>query len=260
MFRRAIAVLALCLPSLLMAYTMSGRVLRVDNGNTVTIVDSNNIQHTVRLQDLQAPGLDQPSGRRSQINLQGMVGGKQVTIEYDPKTGFAAPMGRVFVGGEDVNLKQIEQGMAKFRSSGVGTDKETERRYEAAQEQAKSEQRGVWYVPSKRPGEPSYERRLMPPNQTAKDAQGNYPPLSDRQRFVYPLAPPAHPLGKEEDGAHYVTQPERTRAPYGHWTSGPRTETPAAGSRTTLPHPPRPAMVPAPPYWMHPPYPPQRIP
>lgn len=260
MSRIVIVLLAFCLPSLVMAYTMSGRVLRVDSGNTVTIVDSNNIQHTVRLQDIQAPELAHPSGRKSQRSLQDMLGGRHVTIEYDPKTGFAAPTGRVYVGGEDINLKQIEQGMAKFRPSGMD-DAETERRYTAAEEQAKSEQRGVWYAPSKRLDEPAYERRMMEPNKPPENAQRNYPPVSQRQRFIYPAPLAAEPDEEGGNEAQYVKQPEQTRAPYGHWSSEPRTEAqvPASGSQPTRPHPPRPALVPMPPYWMHPPYPPYRI-
>lgn len=266
MFRWAVTLLAFCLPSLVMASTMSGRVLRVDNGNTVTIVDSNNIQHTVRLQDIQAPGLAHPSGMQSQRNLQEMVGGRHVTIDYDPKTSFTAPTGRVYLGGEDVNLKQIEQGMAKFSpSAAISSEKETERRYVAAQEEAKSEQRGVWYTPNKRPGEPTYERRFMAPNPPVKDAQRNYPPLSEGKRFVYPAAPAADFPRGADNSAQYVAQPERTRAPYGHWTSEPRTEAQApatgTGSQSTLPRPLRPAIVPMPPYWMyHPLYRPRVMP
>ncbi len=254
MIRRAIILLAFGLPSLVMAYTMSGRVVRVDNGNTVTILDSNNVQHTVRLRDVQAPGLSYPSGIQSQRNLQGMVGGKHVTIDYDPKTAYGAPTGRVYLGGEDVNLKQVEQGMAKYRSSGLRGDKEVEQQYEAAQEQAKSEERGIWYVPSKRPGAPAYERRMMTPNGPDKDAARDYPPISDRQRFVYPVAPVADPRMRSGNGAQYVPQPKRTRAPYGHWTIEPRAAAPAPGPQTPQLYPLRPALGPMVPYYIYPPY------
>ena len=244
MIRYTIILLALGFPAAVMAYTMSGRVVRVDNGNTVTIVDSNNVQHTVRLQDVQAPGLGFPSGIKSQRNLQGMVGGKHVTIDYDPKTGFGAPTGRVYLGGEDINLKQVEQGMAKYRSSSLGTDKDTERQYEEAQEQAKNEERGIWYVPSRRPGAPAYERRMVAPSVPAENAQRNYPPLSDRQRFVYPVAPVADPRYTGGNGAQYVPQPERTRAPYGHWSMERNTSAPAAGPPVPQPSPVRPVYGP----------------
>ena len=256
MIRRAIIMLAFGFPSLVMAYSMSGRVLRVDNGNTVTIVDANNVQHTVKLQDVQAPDLGHPSGIQSQRSLQGMVGGRHVTIDYDPKTGYGAPTGRVYLGGEDINLKQVEQGMAKYRSSGLAgdKDKQTQQQYEAAQEQAKKKERGIWYVPSKRPGAPAYERRMMASNGPAKDAERNYPPLLDRQRFIYPVAPVADPRTGGGNGVQYVPQRKRTRAPYGHWAFEQNTAAPAPGPQAPQAHPVRPAFGPMVPYWIYPPY------
>jgi len=78
MIQLMMAACIMIFPSLVAAYQMSGRVLRVDNGNTMTIVDSNNVQHTVRLQDVQAPGLNKPKGVQSRRNLQEMVGGRLV--------------------------------------------------------------------------------------------------------------------------------------------------------------------------------------
>lgn len=211
--------LIMLLPSLVTAYSMSGRVVRVDNGNTVTIVDSNNIQHTVSLQGVQAPGLNNFEGVRSRNNLQGMVGGRHVVIDYDLNSGYRTPTGRIYLGYDDINLKQIQEGMARYQPSGLSTDKKIERDYEAAQEHAKIQARGIWYTPRKGPGPPTYEQRETTSHEQNQDVAA-YPPMVNRPHFTYPSEPKVY-RGAMRDKTHYIPLPDRTRVPYGRWTLVP---------------------------------------
>jgi endonuclease YncB( thermonuclease family) len=223
-----VILLLFAFPSLIMAYTTSGRVLRVDSGNTVTIVDANNIQHTLRLQDVRVPGTNRVEGQQSLSNLQRLIGGKHVIVNYDPKTGYQNPTGRVYLGETDINLKQIQDGMAKYQPSGMEDDKQIAQQYEAAQDQAKQENRGIWYTPRKRPGPPTYERRLIAPSEPGAEAKKNYPPLTSRRHFIFPFD-----QGRNSERAgsadQYAPLADRVRVPYGHWALEPNVPPPAAG-------------------------------
>ncbi len=268
MFQLVMALCILIFPSLVTAYQMSGRVLRVDNGNTVTIVDSNNVQHTVRLQDIQAPGLNKPKGIQSRRNLQEMIGGRHVIIDYDPSRGYQSPTGRIYLGNTDVNLKQIEGGMAKFQSSGLPIDEKLEERYQTAQEQAKTEKRGIWYESPKTAESPKYERRLMTPNELKPYARGNYPPLTQRQHFIYRTGPEdsSQVIGGNAD--QYAPLPDRRRMFYGYRDTGSKVPSEAVNEQISVPKkkrtvPPQglaprfrfmaPPFAPAIPYWAYPP-------
>lgn len=238
-------------PALTAADTMSGRVIRVDNGNTVTIVDANNVQHTVRLQDIQAPGINRPEGVKAWNKLQEMVAGRHVTIEYAPETGYWSPTGRVHLGDEDINLKQIQQGMARYRPSGVAADKKLEARYRQAQDRAMVERRGVWYELTPAPPSPPPGAG---PDIPATQRRGEYAPLTSRPRYAYRPARPAAPPGEAPRAIHYPPLPDRARVAYGGW--GPGLEAVSGASiYAPLPRPiPGPAgpaagTVPVNPYW-----------
>ncbi len=224
MFKVMTGLMGCCLmivfPSLVTAYSMSGRVVRVDDGNTVTIVDSNNIQHTVRLQGVQAPGLNRFHGVRSRDNLQGMVGGRHVVIDYDLTSGYRTPTGRFYLGYDDVNLQQIQDGMARYKPGELAAVKKTKRDYTAAQEHAKAQARGIWYPPRKGPGPPAYKRREnTPPTQNTEIAA--YPPMVNRPHFTYPSEPKVY-RGAMPDKTRYIPLPDRRRVPYGRWTLLPK--------------------------------------
>jgi len=209
------ALLLLLFPTLVLSATLTGRVLRVDNGNTVTIVDPYNVQHTVRLEDIKTPGLNLPEGRKAKEALERMVAGRHVVVDYAPDTGYRAPAGRLFMQGGDVNLMQLKEGMAVFEPSGRTRDARLKKAYEAAQEQAEKAGRGIWR------GEGA-EAQEIPPvmPQTPPLHPSAYPPLRDNPRFTYNPAPRPADGGPRE----YAPLPERTRVPYGRWaleTGGP---------------------------------------
>jgi len=224
-------------PSLAIAFTMSGRVLRVDSGNTVTIVDSNNIHHTIRLQDVRVPGINKTEGQQSLSNLQRLIGGKHVTVNSKSRTDYQAPTGRVYLGETDINLKQIQDGMAKYQPSGMVEDKQIAKQYEVAQDKAKRENRGIWYTLRNRPGTPTYERRLIAPSEPGADAKKNYPPLiSSRRHYLFPFDQGRN-AERAGSAVQYAPLADRVRIPYGHWAPKPIVPSPAMGNGVPKPQP-----------------------
>jgi endonuclease YncB( thermonuclease family) len=110
-FLRVFAVYALCF-SLAQAETLNGRVVKIADGDTVTILDESNRQHKVRLVGIDAPERKQPFGTVSRQHLAGLVFGKTVAMRWQKRDRYQRILGKVLVDGQDVNLEQIKAGLA----------------------------------------------------------------------------------------------------------------------------------------------------
>src|SRR5436853_2886425 len=55
------------------AQTLTGRVVRIADGDTITVLDSTNTQHRIRLQGIDAPESHQAYGSQSKQNLSAMI-------------------------------------------------------------------------------------------------------------------------------------------------------------------------------------------
>jgi endonuclease YncB( thermonuclease family) len=104
-----LAAYALCF-SLAQAETLGGRVVKIADGDTVTILDESNRQHKVRLVGIDAPERKQPFGTRQ--HLADLVFGKTVVVKWQKRDRYQRILGKVLVDGQDVNLEQIKAGLA----------------------------------------------------------------------------------------------------------------------------------------------------
>ena len=94
------------------AETLTGRVVRVTDGDTIVVLDADKVQHKIRLQGIDAPERHQAFGTKSKEHLSDLVAGKTVEVDYSKYDRYGRVLGIVMVNGEDVNLEQIEAGMA----------------------------------------------------------------------------------------------------------------------------------------------------
>jgi endonuclease YncB( thermonuclease family) len=83
------------------AATIEGRVVSVTDGDTITVLDSNNTQHKIRLSDIDAPEKKHPFGQRSKESLSDFVFNKPVTVDTNKQDRYQRSVGRVLVGGVD---------------------------------------------------------------------------------------------------------------------------------------------------------------
>jgi len=65
------------------AGVLEGTVVKVADGDTVTVLDSSMQRHRVRIAEIDAPEKGQPFGNASGKSLAAMVAGKQVRVEFD---------------------------------------------------------------------------------------------------------------------------------------------------------------------------------
>lgn len=94
------------------AATIEGRVVGVADGDTITVLDDNKVQHKIRLAGIDAPEKKQPFGQRSKQSLSDLVFDKAVTVETNKRDKYRREVGKVLVDGTDANLEQVKRGMA----------------------------------------------------------------------------------------------------------------------------------------------------
>lgn len=78
-----IVLLALALAA--QAETIAGRVVGIADGDTVTVLDAQKVQHKIRLAGIDAPEKAQPFGNRSKESLSDLVFDKTVLIETEKR-------------------------------------------------------------------------------------------------------------------------------------------------------------------------------
>jgi len=145
------ALIAFCLlcASLAQAQTISGRVVAVADGDTLTVLDSSNRQHKIRLSGIDAPETDQAFGNRAKQSLSDLAFGKNVTVESSKLDRYGRRIGKVLYDGSDLNRFQLQRGFAWFYAAYQSDQSLSDRQlYAAAQQQAQAGQRGLWADPS----------------------------------------------------------------------------------------------------------------
>ena len=142
-------ILLLLTLSLVQAETLSGRVVRVTDGDTIVVLDADKVQHKIRLQGIDAPERGQAFGTKSKEHLSELVAGKTVVVDYNKYDRYQRILGKVLVNGEDVNLEQVEAGMAWHYKKYQGEQSSSDRiRYSDAELEARREKLGLWRDPN----------------------------------------------------------------------------------------------------------------
>ena len=145
LMQRIIVTIALALACAALAETVIGRVVGVADGDTITVLDSDKAQHKIRLAGIDAPEKKQAFGNRSKESLSELVFDKTVNVETEKRDRYGRQIGKVLVNGQDVNLVQVERGMAWFYRQYQREQSPNDRRlYEAAEDAAKAGKRGLW--------------------------------------------------------------------------------------------------------------------
>ena len=132
--------------------------MSVADGDTITILDSSDTQHRIRLEGIDAPETHQPFGEQSRLGLSGMIFGKDVSVSYQKIDQYGRLVGKILLDGRDINLEQVKAGMAwhyKFyEDEQTPEDRDA---YAKAEDEARAVRRGLWQDPN--PVEPSAFRK-----------------------------------------------------------------------------------------------------
>lgn len=89
-----------------------GRVVRVSDGDTLTIVTADERVFRVRLAEIDAPERGEPFARRARRALERIVAGRDVAVDLVDVDRYARIVGRVYTGETDVNAEMVRAGLA----------------------------------------------------------------------------------------------------------------------------------------------------
>lgn len=144
------------------AEILSGKVVAVADGDTVTVRDARMQTHKIRLAGIDAPERSQPYGQVSRRSLSDQVLGQEVRIDADKTDRYARRVGKIELQGRDVNLEQLRRGLAwhykKYEQEQSPQDRAV---YADAEQQARTARLGLWRDPhAQAPWE--YRRQARP--------------------------------------------------------------------------------------------------
>ena len=140
--------LVICLGCLVVsdvsAEALLGKVIAVHDGDTITLQNESG-QKKIRLAGIDAPELNQPFGVESRAALREVVLDKQVQVETSKTDKYGRVVGKVMLDGQDINLKQVQSGMAwVYRAYLKELSKEDRAAYPEAEAQSKATAAGLW--------------------------------------------------------------------------------------------------------------------
>ena len=137
---------------LVQADILTGRVVRVTDGDTIVVLDSAKAQHKVRLTGIDAPERKQAFGTKSKDHLSDAVAGKFVVVDYSKRDRYQRILGKVLLNEEDMNLGQVRAGLAwhykKYQKEQTSADRKL---YSESEIEAREAKRGLWHDPEPMP-------------------------------------------------------------------------------------------------------------
>ena len=143
--RGLVLALGLVVAPLASAETLRGRVVGIADGDTLTVLDSSNQQHRIRLYGIDAPEKKQPFGTRSKQNLAALAFAKHAVVEWTKLDRYGRIVGKVIVEGQDLGLQQIEAGLAWwYRKYSREQSPQDQATYARAEEAARTARAGLW--------------------------------------------------------------------------------------------------------------------
>ena len=121
------------------------QVTNVIDGETVFVLDQFRSSRKIWLAGIDAPGMDKHFGEHSRSNLNDLVAGHKIEVEYIKRDRYGRIIGKLLKDGLDINLQQIKDGYALHYQKGTDEQSEEDRSiYINAEAQAKQKKAGLW--------------------------------------------------------------------------------------------------------------------
>ena len=94
------------------ADTITGKVIKITDGDTIHLLLDNHNREKIRLAGIDAPERKQAHGSKATRYLASLIARKTVTIEYNKRDRYGRIVGKIIFNDEDVNLKMVKVGYA----------------------------------------------------------------------------------------------------------------------------------------------------
>jgi endonuclease YncB( thermonuclease family) len=124
-------------------FDLTGRVVRVADGDTVSILDRNNKQHKVRLYGIDTPERDQPYGKAARRALVQLIDEQNVDVVVVTTDSYGRKVGTLYRDGININVAMVASGYAWWYEHYAPH----EHPLRAAEQQAREQGLGLWAEP-----------------------------------------------------------------------------------------------------------------
>ncbi|QIB65924.1 thermonuclease family protein [Kineobactrum salinum] len=94
------------------AFDLSGRVVRVADGDSLSLLDRDNKQHAIRLYGIDAPERDQPHGEAAGAALAALVENARIGVTVIEEDDYGRLVGTAYADGTNINLAMVRAGHA----------------------------------------------------------------------------------------------------------------------------------------------------
>lgn len=121
---------------------ISGLVIAVADGDTVTLQTADSPKLKIRLAEIDTPEIRQPYGLEARQLLNGLVFNQTVQVKTTGLDKYGRTLGRIYHNGLDVNAELVKQGAAW-----VYRDYAHDPALFALEQEAQTAQRGLWVLP-----------------------------------------------------------------------------------------------------------------
>lgn len=93
-------------------FAQSGQVIKIKDGDTVVILDDDNVPHTIRVADIDCPEQGQPFSSKAKLFVSNEIFGKHVEIKSKGKDRYGRIIGFVLYDGKNLSLELLKNGLA----------------------------------------------------------------------------------------------------------------------------------------------------
>lgn len=121
-------------------FACAERVVKVSDGDTITVLDSEHHEIRVRLWGIDAPEKKQAYGEASRRHLAEHIAGKDVRLEIHGKDAYGRTLAVIWLGEENENLLQVRDGYAWHYKQYAKKSYS----YADAEKEARDHRRGLW--------------------------------------------------------------------------------------------------------------------
>lgn len=142
----SIAVFTLVFASHVYAnFAVVGKIIAIQDGDTLTLLDAEDEQHRVRIGGIDAPEKEQAFGYVSQVHLYALAFGKLANADCPKVDRYRRQVCTVWVDGADIGLMQLDAGLAWHYKRFAQEQPADERAaYARAEDSAHAARLGLW--------------------------------------------------------------------------------------------------------------------
>ena len=131
------------------ADTITGKVVSIADGDTITVLDSSKTQHKIRLYGIDCPESHQDFGQKAKEFTSGLVFGQNVEVKVMDTDRYGRSVGVVSIGSKTLNEELLKNGMAWYYGQYCKTSFCSQ--WSQYQEDAKNKKIGLWSMANPTP-------------------------------------------------------------------------------------------------------------